>query len=84
MVKTKYALIINPDAEVNNHSIKNFYYSRKTKFLDYYSIHSGSDNEETHKEEDQSVVEVNSVKGFAMFKFKRFEDVDFSENFYIF
>ena len=56
MVKTKYALIINPDAEVNSHSIKNFFITvEKTKFSIIAPYIQESDNEETHKEEDQSV-----------------------------
>ena len=88
MVKTKYALIINPDAEVHSHSIENFFITveKKPNFSIIAPYIQESEDKETHKEEDQSVVEVNSVKGFAMFlNLKEFEDVGFfDENFFIY
>ena len=88
MVNTKYALIINPDAEVDNQAINNFFLTAKNKpdfaiiapFIQEASI------SEPSKKENKGVYEVKSVKGFAMFlNLDQFKDIGFfDENFFIY
>ena len=88
MVDTKYALIINPDAEVDNQAINNFFLTAKNKpdfaiiapFIQETSI------SEPSEKENKGVYEVKSVKGFAMFlNLDQFKDIGFfDENFFIY
>ena len=86
-VKTKYALIINPDAEVHNKSINNFFLSAKEN-PDFAII--APFIQETHKgnfsEIKKGVIKVKNVKGFAMFlNLNQFKEIGFfDENFFIY
>ena len=68
MVKTKYALIINPDAEVHSQTINNFFLAVKLNpdfaiIAPFIQEKNDSKLEENVKE----LLEVKNVKGFAMF-----------------
>ncbi len=86
-VKTKYALIINPDAEVNSKSIDNFFLSAKEN-PDFAII--APFIQETHKSDvseiRKGVIKVKNVKGFAMFlNLNQFKEIGFfDENFFIY
>ncbi len=86
-VKTKYALIINPDAEVQDISINNFFLTAKNipefAIIAPY-IQEVKDTEV--KKIEKGVFEVKSVKGFAMFlNLKQFKNIGFfDENFFIY
>ena len=87
-VKTKYALIINPDAEVENQAINNFFLTAKNKpdfaiiapFIQETRINGSSEKE------NKGVYQVKSVKGFAMFlNLDQFKEIGFfDENFFIY
>ena len=87
LVKTKYALIINPDAEVQKNTINNFFVTAENK-LDFAII--APYIQETHMDTSskikEGVFEVKNVKGFAMFlNLKQFKDIGyFDENFFIY
>ena len=87
LVKTKYALIINPDAEVEKNTIKNFFLTAEKK-LDFAII--APYIQETHMDTSdkikEGVFQVNNVKGFAMFlNLKQFKHIGyFDENFFIY
>ncbi len=88
LVKTKYALIINPDAEVQNQAIDSFFLTAKNKpnfaIIAPYIQESKNDNfVRTNKKE---IYEVKNVKGFAMFlNLEQFNDTGFfDENFFIY
>ena len=88
MVNTKYALIINPDAELHNQAINNFFLSAKSNpnfaiigpFIQDSKINNQSASQK------KGIIEVNSVKGFAMFlNLDQFKDIGFfDENFFIY
>ena len=86
-VKTKYALILNPDTVLENKAIDNFF--ETTKIIPEFSI-IGPHIQEKHKEEsiikNKSPLLVNNVKGFAMFlNLPKFKDVGFfDESFFIY
>ncbi len=88
MVKTKYALIINPDAEADNQAIDNFFLSAKANpdfAIISPFIQEAKDNN-LFESEKRGVFEVKNVKGFAMFlNLNQFKDIGFfDENFFIY
>ena len=86
MVKTKYALIINPDAEVQNKAIDNFFVTAKNK--PNFAIIAPFIQEKNDKDlkTNNGISEVKNVKGFAMFlNIDECKDVGFfDENFFIY
>ena len=88
MVETKYALIINPDAEVDNQAINNFFLTAKNKpdFAIIAPFIQETRISEPSEKENKGVYEVKSVKGFAMFlNLDQFKDIGFfDENFFIY
>ena len=86
-VKTKFALIINPDAAVNEDTINNFLSTAKLKsdfaiIAPYIQEEKNNINLETAK----GIFQVKSVKGFAMFlNLEQFKNIGyFDENFFIY
>ena len=88
LVKTDYALIINPDATLHNHAINNFFLSAKANpdFAIIAPYVQETKNEKSSKEIKEGIFEVNSVKGFAMFlNMKQFNKTGFfDDNFFIY
>ena len=84
-VKTKYALILNPDAELQNNTLNNFFNSAK-RIENFAIIGPGIQNEKKLENNIKELTEVNSVKGFAMFlNLEQFKDVGFfDDNFFIY
>ena len=86
-VKTKYALIINPDAEAHSDAIDNFILTANSN--PEFAIIAPYVQEVRQKKNNQikeGVHEVKNVKGFAMFlNLEQFKDVGcFDENFCIY
>ena len=86
-VKTKYALIINPDAEVHSDAIDNFIFTAKSN--PEFAIIAPYVQEARQKNNNQikeGIHEVKNVKGFAMFlNLEQFKEVGFfDENFFIY
>ena len=88
MVDTKFALIINPDAEVQNQAINNFFLTARHKpnFAIISPFIQETNNNKIYENENQGIFEVKSVKGFAMFlNLVQFDEVGFfDENFFIY
>ena len=86
-VKTKFALIINPDAEVQNNTIDNFFLTAKNK-PDFAIIapYIQETHLDTSFEIKEGLFEVKNVKGFAMFlNLNQFKEIGyFDENFFIY
>ena len=87
-VKTKFALIINPDAILDKDAIDNFFISTKLK-SDFAIIAPHIQEEKDINKIDQnikSLIEVDNVKGFAMFlNLEQFKDIGFfDDNFFIY
>ncbi len=87
LVKTKFALIINPDAAAHEDTIDNFLSTAKLKsdfaiIGPYIQEEKSNINLETAK----GIFQVKSVKGFAMFlNLEQFKNIGyFDENFFIY
>jgi len=82
-VNTKFALIINPDAKLEKNAINNFFISAKNK--PNFSIISPMIQEGQNKNDltnsENNLVEVETVKGFAMFlNLEQFKDIGFFDD----
>jgi GT2 family glycosyltransferase len=85
-IKSKYALILNPDCVLEKNAIKNFL-NTTTKLDDFAIIGPTHENGLYNKTDKiNSVTEVESVKGFAMFlNMSEFKEVGFFDsNFFIY
>ena len=87
-VKTKYALIINPDAVLEKNAINNFLITANKNLN--FAIISPLIQEEKDllivKENSSELKEIENVKGFAMFlNLENFKDIGFfDDNFFIY
>ena len=88
-VKTKYALILNPDATLHPSTIDNFF--KVIKLIPDFAIIGPYIQEQKYEStesnlKDFSPIPVSSVKGFAMFlNLSEFKDIGFfDENFFIY
>jgi len=86
-VKTKFAMILNPDTLVEKNSIDNFF-DTAVKYNDFAIIAPAiQEIKEIEKIKKQNnVFEADSVKGFAMFlNIEKFKEIGFfDENFFIY
>lgn len=83
-VKTKYALILNPDTVLNDHAIKNFL-NRAEKQKDFWLMGPGNDQMVELEFNNNSLIEVNNLKGFAIFlNLVKFNNNFFDENFFLY
>ena len=83
-VKTKYALILNPDTLLNDHAIKNFL-NRAEKQKDFWLMGPGNDQMVELEFNNNSLIEVNNLKGFAIFlNLAKFNNTFFDENFFLY
>ena len=81
-VKTKYALVLNPDAKLEKNCISNFLNVAK-KFEDFWLI--GPANNQTDYRVDSDEFEVENLKGFAIFfNIQKFNSSFFDENFFLY
>ena len=87
-VVTEYALILNPDACLENNTLNNFL-SLAENLNDFAIIGPAKQNEYSNKDLNETkpnIFEVDYIKGFAMFlNMKKFKDIGFfDENFFIY
>ena len=87
-VKTKYALILNPDASLEKDTLKNFLHSAN-RIKDFSIIGPAKQDELSSydkNEDGNEIFEVENLKGFAMFlNLTEFKDIGFfDENFFIY
>ena len=87
LVKTKFALIINPDAEIEKNTIDNFFLTASNK-PDFAIIapYIQDNHLDVPNQTKEGVFEVDNVKGFAMFlNLNQFKNIGyFDENFFIY
>ena len=83
-VKTKYSLILNPDTTLNKDTIINFLIFLKKNIN--FAILGPSQNVSTLKNDYSNLLEVNAVKGFAMFlNMEKFSKIGFfDENIFLY
>ena len=86
MVKTKYALILNPDTILKEDALDNFLISA-SKIKDFGLLGPYFQSGKEKKPENKfNPISVNSIKGFAMFlNLKKFDKIGlFDENFFLY
>ena len=86
-VKSKYALILNPDASLNKNTLSNFLkLAEKQPQFSIIAPYKQKYRQKVFDSEKTNLVKVKNVKGFAMFlNLKEFEDIGyFDENFFIY
>ena len=83
-VKTKYALVLNPDTVLNSGAIQNFFNTVK-KVQDFWLIGPAVDQGIKFDLKQNNLIEVNNIKGFAIFfNIPKFNQNFFDENFFLY
>ena len=83
-VKTKYALVLNPDTILDKDAIKNFLIT-KEQVKDFWLIGPANNQIVNFNDNDSDLKEVNNLKGFAIFfNLSKFNQDYFDENFFLF
>ncbi len=86
-VQSQYALILNPDTQLEKDTLNNFFISAKK--IDNFSIIGPAKQDEfgnNNFQDKENFYEVDQLKGFAMFlNLEQFKDIGFfDENFFIY
>ena len=87
MVKTKYALVLNPDTILKEDSLENFLHACGVlKDFAILAPYIQTEEDKKHKNVPSSPMAVESAKGFAMFlNIKKFYEIGFfDENFFLY
>ncbi len=80
--QTKYALLLNPDTIVAKDTIKNFFIAAENN-PDFWLL--GPENKDNLNISDNNIVEVENLKGFALFfNLKKFDNTFFDENYFLY
>ena len=83
-VKTKYALILNPDTILDKEAIKNFF-NASEQVKDFWLIGPANNQIVNFNDKDSNLKEVDNLKGFAIFlNLSKFNQNYFDENFFLF
>jgi GT2 family glycosyltransferase len=82
-VKTKFALVLNPDTILEKNAIQNFFESAN-KIEDFWLMGPAND-QMINTNYENNIEEVNNLKGFAIFfNLSKFSNDFFDENFFLF
>ena len=84
-VETKYALVLNPDTVIEKKSLENFFITAK-KYPEFSLIGPAYENNVTEKKIEGDIIEVENLKGFAIFiNMQKFKDKSFfDENYFLY
>ena len=83
-VKTKFALILNPDTKLRKDTIDNFLLTASNN-NDFWLIGPYNDQQKNLLFNSNNVIEVNNLKGFAIFfNLMKFNEIYFDENFFLY
>tara|TARA_B100001063_G_C16640808_1_gene490727 strand:+ start:102 stop:935 length:834 start_codon:yes stop_codon:yes gene_type:complete len=84
LVKTKFALVLNPDTILDKEAINNFFIT-SDKIKDFWLVGPANDQMKNLDFNENNLKKVNNIKGFAMFfNMAKFNKVYFDENFFLF
>ncbi len=84
LVKSKYALVLNPDALLDKNAINNFLKTAES-LKEFWLIGPGNDQMIDIDFKEDNIKEVDNLKGFAIFfNMSKFSDKYFDENFFLF
>ena len=84
LVKTNFALVLNPDAILDKNAIQNF-----SNFVnnnpDFWLLGPGNSQKENYNFPSSNILEVENLKGFGIFfNMKKFNKIFFDENFFLY
>ena len=83
-VKTKYALILNPDSILEKNAVKNFLSTSK-KIQDFWMIGPATDQKVKLDFSNGDIIQVDNLKGFAIFfNLVKFNYEFFDDNFFLY
>ena len=83
-VKTKYALVLNPDTILDKDAIKNFLVSAKKNY-EFWLMGPANDQIVEINLDKNQLIEVENLKGFAIFfNMSKFQDVFFDEKYFLY
>ena len=83
-VKTKYALVLNPDTILDENAIQRFIKSAE-RLKDFWLMGPASDQMVELEFKENDLIEVNNLKGFAIFlNLSKFNNEYFDENFFLY
>ena len=83
-VKTKYALVLNPDTILDKNAIQKFLVRAEEK-KDFWLIGPANDQMNKLNFEEDDLIEVENLKGFAIFlNLSKFNNNYFDENFFLY
>ena len=83
-VVTKYALVLNPDTIISKSVINNFFLSAD-KLKDFWLIGPANDQQVSTNFNADSIMEVDNLKGFAIFfNMSKFNKIFFDENYFLY
>ncbi|MDC0859100.1 glycosyltransferase, partial [Pelagibacteraceae bacterium] len=82
LVKTKYALVLNPDCILGHEAISNFFITAN-KVQDFHLIGPAQDQMIDIDFKNDDLIEVENLKGFAIFfNMSKFSNKFFDENYF--
>jgi len=83
-VKTKYALVLNPDTILDKNAIQRFLKSAE-RLKDFWLMGPATDQMVELEFKEKDLIEVNNLKGFAIFiNLSKFKNEYFDENFFLY
>ena len=83
-LKTKYALVLNPDTKLDKNAIKNFYSFTKQE-RNFWLLGPANDQQKDFSSNNNKIIEVKNLKGFAIFlNLEKFEKHYFDENYFLY
>ena len=83
-VKTKYALVLNPDTVLDKNAIQNFFALSNTK-NDFWLMGPANDQMIELDFGEKNLIEVDYLKGFSIFfNMSKFQNMFFDESFFLF
>jgi GT2 family glycosyltransferase len=84
IVKTKYALVLNPDCILTHEAISNFFITAN-KVQDFYLIGPAQNQMNNIDFKNTNFIEVENIKGFAIFfNMSKFSNKFFDENYFLY
>ena len=84
IVKTKYALVLNPDCILEHETIRNFFIT-VNKVQDFHLIGPAQDQMINMDFKNNDFIEVENLKGFAIFfNMSKFSNKFFDENYFLY
>ena len=84
LVKTRYALVLNPDTILDENAVKNFLTSAK-KNDEFWLMGPANDQKKKINFDNNGLVEVENLKGFAIFfNISKFKEKFFDEKYFLY